>query len=63
VAVDLSFSLSFEKVAVDLWAHARAAGMFGAVFTVYELHSGDVAIGTPFERMDPCVLHHNNPPF
>jgi hypothetical protein len=50
-------------VAVDLWAHARAAGMFGAVFTVYELHSGDVAIGTPFERMDPCVLQPNNPPF
>jgi len=38
-----------------LWAHARAAGMLGAVFTIFELHSGDVAIGTPFENMDPYV--------
>ena len=28
-------------------------GLVGAVFTVYELHSGDVAAGTPFENMDP----------
>lgn len=41
---------------MDLWAHARAAGMVGAVFTVYELHSGDVATGTPFEHMDPWLI-------
>ena len=43
-------------VAIDLWEHARAAGMFGSVYTLYELHSGDVSLGTAFEGMDPWLL-------
>jgi len=45
-----------SAVAVTLWEHARANNMFGSVFTVFELHSGDVADGTPFYRMDPYVI-------
>jgi len=40
-------------VAVELWEHARAQGLFGQVFTVFELHSGDAAEGTPFHKIDP----------
>ena len=41
------------EVAAELWEQARSMGMFGQVFTVFELHSGDLAEGTPFHRMDP----------
>ena len=47
---------SAASVAVELWEHVRTNGMFGNVLTVYELHSGDVAPGTPFHNMDPWLV-------
>lgn len=44
------------NVANELIEHARANNMVGDVFTVYELHSGDDASGTPFHQMDPWLL-------
>jgi hypothetical protein len=44
-----------SNIAGDLWNHAKENGMMGQVFTVYELHSGDMAERTPFFKMDPYV--------
>jgi len=44
---------SANRVAGDIWSHVKDSGLMGQVFTVYELHSGDIAEGTSFHKMDP----------
>jgi ESCRT-II complex subunit VPS25 len=50
------FSKSAQEWAASVHQYAQEYAMFGSVYTVYELHSGDVAAGAPFRGVQAALL-------